>query len=100
MADQATSKTTKMYHPTIPDVVQHFTSDQIKEAKEQGWLSEPPKLDKTDVVVERDGGGSRPKESAPKADWIEYAVAGGVDRATAEDPSTTKADLIAMTSTL
>lgn len=96
----ADAPTTTLYHPTIPDVVMHATEDQVDEAKEQGWLGKPPNLDDSDVIVERDGGGSRPKENAPKADWIEYAVAGGVDRATAEDPSTTKADLIEMTSTL
>lgn len=96
MADQPT----KLYHPTIPGVTFDAAPDQVEEAKEQGWLGKPPNLDDSDVVVEHDGGGARPKESAPKADWIEFAVAGGVDRATAEDPATTKADLIEMTSTL
>lgn len=36
----------------------------------------------------------RPKVADPKADWIEYAVSKGMERELAEDPSTTKQDLI------
>lgn len=35
----------------------------------------------------------RPAPGAKKADWIEYVIATGADKAWANDPSTTKADL-------
>lgn len=60
------------------------------------WLSDEQEAHfLAEGLVEKAGSsGGKPAKTAPKADWIEYAVADGYDRDEVE--AMTKADLVAL----
>lgn len=73
--------------PIVPGPVPHDPDEQAEketDAARRVLVEGEPATAATDVA--------RPAQSAPKAAWVDYAVARGEDRATAEEAN--KADLI------
>lgn len=62
-----------------------------------GWQNATPVTADNTPGPQADPDPSRPAESAKKDEWVQYVKDAGADEAWANDPATTKSDLIAWT---